>query len=118
MKSNRVIAIQNRPRDNVGNVVTTLAFRNNETNSKGKLSGFETKLYGRLKARQCRPSTLPNTKRLINKFMNKGSNEIIARLVREDKRKMTQNKKRLFKALKIINDNPCWMAAQSDKINR
>ena len=42
IESNRVIAIENKQRGNVGNVVTTLQFKDDETESEEEISGFGT----------------------------------------------------------------------------
>ena len=118
IKSNRVIAIEKKQRGDVGNVVTTLEFGDDEIDSEEEILGFGTKLRDGLKARRARPSALPNAEKLIDDFIRKGSSNIVASILKEDRRKRTPFERKLFKALKVINDNPDWTVAQSDKTNR
>ena len=74
-------------------------------------------MYDRLTNQRCRPSILPSAEKLIDEFIQRGSDEITSVLLKEDQRKRSTFKKRLFKAIKAINDKPEWTVAQSDKTN-
>ena len=57
-------------------------------------------------------------KKIIDQFIQRGSAEITARLLKECRRKLFTFEKRLFEAIKTINKHPDWTVAQSDKTNR
>ena len=117
-KSNRVIAIEKRARDDVGGVKPTFKSREETDQGDKIVQGFGMRLYDRLSNRRCRPSIFPNAEKLIDEFIQPERDEIISVLLREDRRKISTFEKRLFKAIKAINDNPEWTVAQSDKTNR
>ena len=64
------------------------------------VQGFGTKLYDRLSNRRCPPSTLPNAEKLIDEYIQRGSVEISAKLLKEDWQKQSTFEKRFFKAIK------------------
>ena len=105
-KSNRVIAIEKRARGGVNGVKPTFEFRKEIDEVDEIVQRFGTGLYDRLTDRRCRPSTLPNAEKLIDEFIQQGSDEIVSVLLKEDQQQRSTFEKRFFKAIKAINGNP------------
>ena len=109
--------VEKKARGDINGIKTTLAFRE-EVDQRDKIvQGFGTKLYDRLTDQRCRSSTLPNAGKLIDEFIQRGSEEIASVLLKEDRQKRSTFEKRLFKAIRAINKNPDLRVAQSDKTN-
>ena len=112
-KSNRVIRIKKKARGDVDGVEPTFEFREENDQGDEIAQGFGTRLFDKLTDRRCRPSTLPNAEKLIDEFIQRGSDEIASILLKEDWQKLTPFEERLFKAIKAINDNPDQTVARN-----
>ena len=83
IKSNRIIRLEKKARGDVDSVEPVFEFREEIDQGNMIVQVFGTRLHDGITDRRCRPSTLRNAERFIDEFIQRGSAEIAAVLLKE-----------------------------------